>query len=51
MTHRFQKTLLVLLTFVLVAFSWLGQFGLTAEANVTLVSFDVVRGAAPQVST
>lgn len=47
MTHRFQKTLLVLLTLVLVGFSWLGRFGLTAEANVTLVSFDVARGAAP----
>lgn len=47
MTYRFQKTLVVLLTLVLVGFSWLGQFGLTAEANVTLVSFDVVRGAAP----
>ncbi len=47
MTHRFQKTLVVLLTLVLVGFSWLGRFGLTAEANVTLVSFDVVRGAAP----
>ena len=33
MTHRFQKTLLVLLTLVLVGFSWLGRFELTADAE------------------
>ena len=41
MTHRYQKTLLTLLAFFLVGFGWLGGLGPVAEANVTLLSFDV----------
>ena len=43
MTHRYQKTLLTLLTFFLVGFSWMGGLAPMAEANVTLLSFDVTR--------
>ena len=43
MTYRYQKTLLTLLTFFLVGFSWLGGLRPVAEANVTLLSFDVAR--------
>lgn len=45
MTHRYQKTLFLLLTFLLVGFSWLGGSRPVAEANVTLLSFDVARSA------